>query len=212
MTATLLSQRLKKGAEELSLELSNNQIEQFEEFARLLKQWNQSINLTAIENEEDIANKHFVDSLAYCKGFPEEIQNLSLLDVGSGAGFPGVPLKIAFPEIDLTLVEPSFKRTSFLHLLKGRLGLDMTIVEHKIEKWYSKVPKRFDVIVLRAISGEAVKIEKLLDLLNQGGRIILSKGPVPLLANESNNYRVKKIHLFLESSKLERTLLIYSKT
>ena len=103
------------GAEELGITLSDRQYDQFYKYYKLLNEWNQVMNLTSITEMEDVVNKHFVDSLSLVKVVQLDEKKLSMIDVGTGAGFPGIPFKIVFPKISVVLLDSLNKRIRFLN-------------------------------------------------------------------------------------------------
>jgi 16S rRNA (guanine527-N7)-methyltransferase len=113
------TEALRAGAAQLQISLGPQQISQFQRYLEELLVWNKKINLTSITDAKEIAVKHFIDSLACCKA----LLSGSLVDIGSGAGFPGLPLKILNPDLELALLEPSHKKSAFLHHMIGTLGL-----------------------------------------------------------------------------------------
>jgi 16S rRNA (guanine527-N7)-methyltransferase len=199
---------MSKGAEILDFTLSDFQLDQYQEYYDLLIFWNKSINLTTLVGEKEVAEKHFLDSLAYVKGFPKDRYDLQILDIGSGAGFPGVPLKILIPQLKMTLIEPSYKRTSFLHLLNSKLRLDLRIIESRGEEWLATCRDAFDVIVMRAVGELDHFIEHFSDRLASGGRFIVSRGPSPIAFRNRTGRRVEKITLTLPNTEIERILLV----
>jgi len=142
----------------MGVHLNSEQLDKFTIYLDQLKVWNQSINLTAITKDEEIVIKHFVDSLAGL--VPEEIQiGARLLDVGTGAGFPGIPLKIARPDLLVTLVEPVQKKCSFLYSLVGLLRLkDVRIFYGTFEAFLrsARMVQVFDRITTRALKSEII--------------------------------------------------------
>ena len=110
---------LRRGAEKLSLPISDKQVDQLLQFAELILKWNQTHNLTAITNPDEVVSKHLLDSLSICSSFPEG----NALDVGSGAGLPGVPLAIINNHQNFTLVDCSLKRIAFIKEVKRKLAL-----------------------------------------------------------------------------------------
>ena len=160
-------------ARELGLKIEKIQAEQFMRYLAHLIEWNKAINLTAIVNPRDIIIKHFVDSLGalIATSFPE---NGIVLDVGSGGGFPGIPLKIVRSDVRLVLVEPVQKKCSFLNSVIGLLKLkDVSTFDGTFEQ-YAKRPLRhaIDTVVLRALKYE--KIRKYIpELLTSKGKIVL---------------------------------------
>ncbi|MFC1875513.1 16S rRNA (guanine(527)-N(7))-methyltransferase RsmG, partial [Chloroflexota bacterium] len=115
---------LKTGAAKLGIELSSAQLEQFSIYYRELLEWNQRINLTSITDLKDVQIKHFLDSLSVTPALKQPIGGRRFLDVGAGSGFPGLPLKIAFPAMKLVLLEATVKKAAFLRHLAEKLEFD----------------------------------------------------------------------------------------
>ncbi|HAM49168.1 MAG TPA: 16S rRNA (guanine(527)-N(7))-methyltransferase RsmG [Nitrospiraceae bacterium] len=162
-----------KGLKELALPFTQGQVRLFMAYLTELKKWNKAYNLTSLKTDEDIIIKHFLDSLLYLKALPHG--NISVVDVGSGAGFPGIPIKIMRPEIVMYLLEPSRKKTNFLRNIIKVLGLEaIEIMERRIE---NVEPLAADVAVTRALFDIKEFSEKARPLVKRGGRLILSKGP-----------------------------------
>ncbi len=148
---------------------------QLDAFANLLIEYNKKVNLTAITKPEDIENKHFIDSLLlasmpHIKG--------SVVDVGTGAGFPGIVLKLYKPEIELTLMEPTGKRVEFLKCACGELGLsDVHFVKERAEEAARKsYREKYDVAVARAVAKMNALSEFCLPLVKKGGCFLAMKG------------------------------------
>ena len=162
-----------KGLKELSLPFAPVQVSAFMTYLSELKKWNKAYNLTSLKTDEDIIVKHFFDSLLYLTALPDG--EVSVMDVGSGAGFPGIPLKVMRPEIIMYLVEPSRKKANFLRHISRTLAFDsIEVVEKRIEEVKSLT---VDVAVTRALFGIKEFIEKASPHVKEGGRLILSKGP-----------------------------------
>ncbi len=166
------AQALRDGAKELNLPLPTLLAEQCAHYCRNLIAWNAKTNLTAITDESEIAIKHFIDSL-YCQFALDVARGRTLLDVGSGAGFPGLPLKLALPQLDVTLLEPSQKKTAFLRHVIGSLGLtNVQVKSLRVEE----LPDRdlYSHIITRAVQAEAI-LSHLTRLVAPSGRIILCR-------------------------------------
>ena len=146
---------------------------------QLLIQWNQRINLTAIEEEQDVVYKHFLDSALFFKA-SGKVDHLSLLDVGTGAGFPGVVLKIMAPTLSVCLLDSLNKRVDFLQKLTATLQLeDISAIHGRAEEWGHKATYRqqFDLVTARAVARLSVLNELCLPFVKVGGRFIALKGP-----------------------------------
>lgn len=164
----------------IGVSLNQEQIDLFLLYLRELQTWNRSFNLTGITSDEEIVIKHFVDSLAPL--MVEPIQHSArLLDVGTGAGFPGIPLKIARPDLSIVLVEPSTKKTSFLRFITGRLQLLQTaIFDGTLAQYLQKHPtdQPYDYITTRALKHETVLKEGAAVLSRNGKAILYSSQPL----------------------------------
>ena len=167
---------LKNGLNELGIDCSESQIESFMIYLSELKKWSSTYNITALKTDEDIIIKHFLDSLLYLQAIPEG--TIKLADIGTGGGFPGIPIKIIRPDIALTLIEPTRKKTSFLKHIIRKIGLsEVTVLQKRIEQLDEEFNNYFDLIVSRA----TFSIKEFLDLacpfLKDSGRLVISKGP-----------------------------------
>ena len=161
---------LRRGLEDLGLSLAPRQLDQFEAYYRELMAWNQRMNLTAVKDYEGVQVRHFLDSLTAAPYLGEETE--SLLDVGAGAGFPGVPLKIAFPWLRLMLVDSVGKKTGFLKHLAGELGLeDVEVHTGRAEDlaFHADARESFDVVVTRGVAVMRVLMELTLPFCRAGG-------------------------------------------
>jgi len=162
-----------KGLRELSLPFAQAQVRAFMTYLSELKKWNKAYNLTSLKTNEEIIVKHFLDSLLYLNAMPDG--EVSVMDVGSGAGFPGIPLKVMRPEITMYLLEPSRKKANFLRHVTRTLALDaIEVVGTRIEELRSLT---VDVAVTRALFGIKEFIKKASPHVKEGGMFILSKGP-----------------------------------
>ena len=168
------AKQLMSEAESLGLSLSQAQVEQFFKYYELLLEWNEKMNLTAITEESQVVRKHFTDSLSLVKVFGDELKTKqwSLIDVGTGAGFPGIPLKIAFPELKVTLLDSLNKRVKFLDQVCGELGLKQIRAFHgRAEDMGRDRTHReaYDLCVSRAVANLASLSEYCLPFVKVGG-------------------------------------------
>lgn len=168
------SERLiREGITSLGFSFTAQQIQAFLIYLRELRKWNKACNLTGLKTEADIIVKHFLDSLLFLKVFPDHIR--STADIGSGAGFPGIPLKIICPDLKVYLVEPHKKKAVFLRHMVTVLGLqEAEIIEKRLEDVRDIT---VDIAVTRALFTVREMIEKTRGLIAAGGAIILNKGP-----------------------------------
>lgn len=156
-------------------DLSSAQLDQFESYYAMLADWNTRVNLTAITEPEDVAKKHFLDSLAAA---PYLKANAAVADVGTGAGFPGLPLLILRPDLKLTLIDSLQKRLVFLEAVLKELKLSAELVHARAEDagQNPKYREKFDAALTRAVSGLPVLCELTLPLVKVGGVSIAYKG------------------------------------
>ena len=201
------------------MDIDNVSAEKFAVYIELLREWNEKINLTAITDEEGILVKHFFDSCSISK-FVDN--NSKIIDVGTGAGFPGLPLKIVNDTLNLTLVDSLNKRINFLNEVKNKLGLkNVETVHGRAEDVGidNKYREKYDFAVSRAVAELRILVEYLLPLVKVGGKVIAMKGPnideevenakraVKLLGGE-----IERIESFrLGNTDNERTVIIIKK-
>ena len=186
---------LKSGADEVGVQLNRHMIEMFELYLVELKGWNQKINLTSLKDDKSIIIDHFIDSLSVVPYLPATGR---LLDAGSGAGFPGVPIKIARPEIDITLLESKRKKINFLKQVILLLNLSHTTVLHgRIESFVpgENIPL-FDIIIARAFTRLEPLLKLARPLLQDGGYVIVMKG-------KEGHHELKKNGHILKSLSME---------
>lgn len=154
--------------------LSKEQISKFEKYLELLLEWNERFNLTAITDKDEIEEKHFLDSLKLVEYF--DIENKTLLDIGSGAGFPGIPLAIVKSTAKVTLLEANGKKVSFLHEVVKQLNLtNVEVIKGRAEEMKNR--ECFDVVTARAVKELNVLLEISFSLVKVGGCFIAYKGP-----------------------------------
>lgn len=210
-----LSQMLIEGVNSLGVRLTERQAEYCMRYLAELKRWNRRINLTAIRKERDIVVKHFLDSFAFLKGFRPSL-GMKLIDLGSGAGFPALPLKIVCPEISVYMVESVNKKAAFLRHIVRTLQLEeVEVLCERIDRLGDFFRSAFDVVTARAFGSLDVAISSGAPLLRKGGLIVLSRGPEETM----NKSRVvdagltieKAIRLTLPWSDYERQLWVLRK-
>jgi len=172
-----MTQYLYNTAKSADFILSDLQLEQFKKYSELLLEWNEKMNLTAITEPRDVVTKHFIDSLYGLKFLNG---NKNIIDVGTGAGFPGVPLKIANPEFNLTLLDSLNKRLTFLNEVKRNLSLDSVEMIHSRAEDGAKVSsalrESFDGAVSRAVANLSCLCEYCIPYLKRGGVFLAYKG------------------------------------
>jgi 16S rRNA (guanine527-N7)-methyltransferase len=207
---------------EKGIDLTPEQLDQFEKYYQILVEWNEKMNLTAITDKDEVYLKHFYDSIsaAFYFDFSKPIQ---LCDVGAGAGFPSIPLKIVFPSIELTIVDSLNKRITFLNHLASQLKLDHVHFIHDRAETFGVNPdhrEKYDVVTARAVARMSVLSELCLPLVKQGGSFIAMKAAH---ASEELEQGKKAITLFggvmedtftftLPIEESERNIIVIKKT
>lgn len=213
-----------KGLKELEIELYDNQKEQFVRFYEMLVEKNKVMNLTAITEFEEVIVKHFLDSLALVKVVGKEklASGINIIDVGTGAGFPGIPLKIAFPDINITLLDSLNKRINFLKEVSLELKLENVEFIHGRSEDFGRNPQyreKFDICVSRAVANLATLSEFCVPFVKQGGYFIPYKaGDCGKEVEESvtavdkmGGSISKTLEYIVPSSDLNRVLLLIKK-
>lgn len=194
--------------------LNNEQVKQFDDYFETLSEWNHKMNLTAIESPRQVYLKHFLDSLMLGKHF--DMNSVKLLDVGSGAGFPGIPLKILFPSLELTIIDALKKRITFLEHLCNVLGLDVDLIHGRIEEHRYK--SHYDIVTGRAVSSLNVLLEFCVPFVKQGGIFVAYKSSRYALEVEAARNAIQSLgveyqtHLDYEIDYEFRTLLVFNKS
>lgn len=166
--------------DELHIFLEENQLNQFIRYYELLVEWNSFMNLTAIIDFDEVMKKHFIDSLSLIKAYNLKCEdiNLNLIDIGTGAGFPGIPIKIAFPGIKVTLLDSLQKRIKFLDEVISELELDNIEAIHGRAEDYAKPDKlreKYDLCVSRAVANLSTLSEYCIPFVKKGGKFICYK-------------------------------------
>ena len=176
MEFEIFSEELENVAKQIEIELTKKQIEKFYNYMNLLLEWNEKINLTAIIEPREVILKHFVDSLTIAKYIKE---NEKLIDVGTGAGFPGIPLSIVKENTDIVLLDSLNKRINFLEEVKENLKLEnITTIHGRAEEFGKNRKEReiYDIATSRAVAPLNILLEYLLPLVKVGGKAICMKG------------------------------------
>lgn len=212
---------LVRGTKQLGITLSEKQIQQFIRYYELLVEWNSFMNLTAITEYEEVMEKHFVDSLAAVK-VCDFHQVKSLIDIGTGAGFPGIPLKIAFPHLEVVLLDSLNKRTKFLNEVIQQLGLENIRTVHGRAEDYAKQKEyreQFDVCVSRAVANLSTLSEYCIPYVRKKGEFISYKsGKIEEEAEQAKKAifilggKISKIEKFcLADTDMERSFIVIDK-
>lgn len=200
---------------EIDITLSERQLEQFAIYFEFLVEYNNYVNLTAITEEEDVYIKHFYDSILVGNVF--DLKNVeTICDVGSGAGFPSIPLKIVYPNLKVTIVDGLDKRITFLKKLVEKLGLDNVNLVHGRAEEYARLHREsFDVVTARAVARANILNELCIPLVKVGGHFISMKGKnAEEEINEGNSLKilnskiVKKNEYFLPKEESKRALIL----
>ena len=211
--------RLNRELNQFSIILENSQINQFYQYYELLDEWNKVMNLTAITDQKEVITKHFVDSLALVKAAGEiSTKEYKIIDIGTGAGFPGIPLKIAFPQLKITLMDSLNKRIKFLNEVIEQLRLkEITAVHSRAEdlgrdKDYRE---KYDLSVSRAVANLSTLSEYCMPFVKPGGFFISYKsGKIEEELSSAKHAifllggKVNRIESFtLDGAEAERTLI-----
>lgn len=168
---------LLEAAEKFNIDLTAKNIEDFIIYKDFLLEYNSKVNMTAITDPKDIVIKHFIDSISVIK-FCNVKENAKIIDVGTGAGFPGVPIKVVRNDIDLTLLDSLNKRICFLNQLMQKLKLESQLIHGRAEiQGKTDLREQFNLVVSRAVAPLNVLSEYCLPLVNVGGQFICMKGP-----------------------------------
>ena len=212
---------MNKASNNEGLQFNEKKYEQFMQYKDLIKEWNEKVNLTAIKEDEEIVKKHFIDSMKVFK-FNELKNAKNVIDIGTGGGFPGIPMKIIKPEINIVLLDSLNKRINFLNEVIRELGLEnIKAIHGRAEDYAQEVQYRekFDVAVSRAVANLTVLSEFCIPYVKVGGYFVAMKGPaVEEEIKQSQNAirmlggRIEHIEkVEIEDSDLNHNLVIISK-
>lgn len=214
--------QFEKDLAELGIALNEKQISQFMRYYELLVEWNSFMNLTGITEYEEVMKKHFIDSVSLVKALNLGNKELSVIDIGTGAGFPGVPLKIAFPNLKVTLLDSLNKRIKFLDEVIAQLGLENIDTIHGRAEDFAKPDKlreKYDVCVSRAVANLSTLSEFCLPFVKVGGSFVSYKSEkINEEALEAKNAifllggKVKEqVDFYLPESDIYRNLFVIEK-
>ena len=206
-----------KEIKKLNINLTDNQLQQLEMYYNLLVEENKKYNLTSITNKEDVYLKHFYDSLTITKII--DLNNESICDIGTGAGFPGLVLKIFFPNLKVTLLDSTQKKCNFLNLVIEKLNLkDIEVINDRAENYSKKVREKYDIVTSRAVAPLKHLLEYSIPLIKVKGYYIAMKSDITEETKNINNYykllninEEKRIVFKLPLENSLRTLIKYKK-
>ena len=195
MTEQVFIEQIKR----LGITPTEEQLQKLEKFYQLLIEWNQKINLTRITEKEDVYLKHFYDSLTIVKEVDLSKVN-TLCDVGTGAGFPGIVLKIFYPNLKITLIDSLLKRVNYLNEIIKELELkDIEAIHTRAEDYH----ETFDIVTARAVANIEKLLKYTMHLVNKNGKLIAMKGNIEEELTEevkkkiNKKYKIEKINKFL---------------
>lgn len=214
-------QLIEEACTELNVELDEKKYDQFIKYMELIIEWNKKINLTAITDEEEIIKKHFIDSIKVLK-FDSIKKAKNLIDIGTGAGFPGIPLKIMLPDLEVTLLDSLNKRIIFLDEVIKQLNLECIRAIHGRAEELGhdkKFREKYEISISRAVANLSVLSEYCIPFVKESGYFIAMKGPaldeelyegknaIPLLGG-----KIEKIEkVFIEETELNHNILVVKK-
>ncbi len=207
-----------EGAKAFGVSLDEGTVEAFEVYLKELLKWNQKMNLTAIRSEKGIVIKHFLDSFSVCPHLPKAS---FILDIGSGAGFPGIPLKIVDPTLSITLIDSVLKKVDFQrHMIRtlGLRGVDAIHGRAQEKGIVKQLERRFDRVISRAFSGLETFLHLAHPFLKKGGLALAMKGELKKeeiqssLEAEKAYYRLQETVAFaLPCTSIKRIILLFEK-
>lgn len=212
---------LRQGIKDFGIEVNDQMVSDLKTYREILVDWNQKMNLTGIEEEKEVFIKHFLDSIsAVSNGYIKD--GISLIDVGTGAGFPGLPLKICLQNIKLTLLDSLNKRINFLQEVSNTVNLkDVEFIHGRAEDFgkNSDYREQYDVATARAVAGLPILMEFCVPFVKVGGYFVCLKGPNANLELEESKIAmdilglefVEKIDIELPNEELKHNILVFKK-
>ncbi len=214
-------QILRDGLQRFGVKADDKILDELSIYREILVEWNQKMNLTGIEDEKEVFIKHFLDSVsAISKGYIKE--DSSIIDVGTGAGFPGLPLKICFKDIELTLLDSLNKRINFLQEVSTSIGLENVEFIHGRAEDFGKSEEyreKYDIATARAVAGLPILMEFCVPFVKVGGYFVCLKGPNANLELEESKVAmdtlgiefIEKIDIELPEADLKHNILVFKK-
>ncbi|MGL5695303.1 MAG: 16S rRNA (guanine(527)-N(7))-methyltransferase RsmG [Peptostreptococcaceae bacterium] len=212
---------LRQGIQDFGIEVDDKMIDDLKVYREILVDWNQKMNLTGIEEEKEVFIKHFLDSIsAVSKGYIKD--GISLIDVGTGAGFPGLPLKICLRNMKLTLLDSLNKRINFLQEVSNNVDIEDNEFIHGRAEDFGKdsdYREQYDVATARAVAGLPILMEFCVPFIKVGGYFVCLKGPNANLELEESKSAmevlgiefVEKIDIKLPNEELNHNILVFKK-
>jgi 16S rRNA (guanine527-N7)-methyltransferase len=211
--------KMKSILKEININITDEQLKKFFNYMNLMLEWNEKINLTAITEVDDVIMKHFVDCLTLLDYLKE---NETIVDVGTGAGFPGIPLAIMNEKNEFTLVDSLNKRINFLNDVKEKINLkNVTTIHARAEEFgqNKKYREQFDIAVSRAVANLSVLVEFLLPMIKVNGKVICMKGSQIKEELEEAKFAIKELggiikerkEFYLPGTDIKRNIIIIEK-
>ncbi len=163
-----------EGTKKLGFSLQPNILEKYQLYYKELSSWNRSVNLTGLQNEQEQAVLLFADSLAGSLAFSRTSPR-SIIDIGTGGGFPGIPIKISFPSLQVTLLEPRGNKTAFLHTVIGKLALTgISVLQKRLEacRSFKDEEEKWDIAISKAVSLDVI-LPHIKDILKENGKLVV---------------------------------------
>ncbi len=184
-------------------------VSRIEQYLQLLVKWNRKMNLTSEKDPKEILCRHVFDSLQYLRAITPDLQ---VMDIGSGAGFPGIPLKIIYPDLTLVMVESQRKRCSFLETVIRDLGLpQVEVINSRAEEVSGSYSGQFDAVVFRAVSSVQACFDLGARFVSPGGKVVLKKSPEEEWQKLDSGFLLKKEETILSYHGLASSLLVFEK-